>query len=346
MKKIIAMISAIIMALGSSSLVFADGMITKNENAKCSIVINETVDELHRTIRNYKADENTFVDGAEEANPEEILLALGMDEEEIGRLSEEALLSCGSAKEIYYITAYTKTDESGVVSYLTEKQAVEEAAELRMKQDVARANQIKSLKLNVQNSINQQGSYSDEYMVINLLVTNNGGGNYRFMVSGVGLTMPYWRKTDSIGASAQVISINNDSRYGHYWYGRTINNNGTITTDSVHVYNGITYGNAATGNWYGSACSFSMPNDYFTDTYSIWYDDLGAYYEFTGSLIHPTLPTTFSVVGNYNHIRASISYSPSITITTGPFAVSISVGVYINNSTDVRGAEFQVTYTP
>ena len=185
MKKVIAMISAIIMALGSSSLVFADGMITKNENAKCSIVINETVDELHRTIRNYKADENTFVDGAEEANPEEILLALGMDEEEIGRLSEEALLSCGSAKEIYYITAYTKTDESGVVSYLTEKQAVEEAAELRMKQDVARANQIKSLKLNVQKSINQQGSYSDEYMVINLLVTHNGGGNYRFVVSGV-----------------------------------------------------------------------------------------------------------------------------------------------------------------
>lgn len=184
------------------------------------------------------------------------------------------------------------------------------------------------------------------YMRFVHTVTYYGNALYRFSSDARWITMPYFRLTDSIGSCAPTLAIENSSRKGQISYDVIVDNTATglhtETTETLEITN---MKNAQTGDWYGSAGLFNMPNDFNDKYHSEEYTNFRAHYEFKAYLRYPTLETNFNSTGTYCHIQVGISIDPSITITTkGVESASIGISAVIID--DRISAELLIQYTP
>ena len=346
-KRIISFFMAMLLLCSYPVTSFACENSMKNETNDLVEVI-EREDEYYRVIRSYINNQSLYND---EGNINfdklvTILKLLGMDDYSIAMLDDEAIRACADGKELYYITSYTKNDADGNVVYITKDEALQSVSELKIRQKQLLNNIINAEDSERSRAITSyQDSFSDSYMVINYLVSHEGSGYYFYSVSSVWLTMPYFRGIDSLGSCAQNSTVSNNTRSGYCWYGVTEYNSGNVTTNSVTTYSGISYGNAANGNWYGAACSFNLPDDYISDNYYIVYDSFGAHFQYSGYINYPTVESWFNAVGSYTHTRWNVSFSPSFTITY-PGSVSASIGLNVNQTTDIRGAEVLIHHVP
>ena len=274
-----------------------------------------------------------------------VLKDLGMREKNIELLNEDALQSLITAKRITLSTCYTKTDQWGHTEYVSPEEALNAAKVEQEKLELLAASQTG----NGVRTSNVSSYFQDFYMRIDYTVSYQGNGQYLFMVDSEWLTMPAFRGRDSLGACAMNGTVVPGSRYGYYYYTYTESDyTGATSSDIVLQEIASDYTNAINGNWYGSACSFVLPNDYNNDDSSLYCYDFCAHFQYRGYVTAPAAPANFNTVGSYSHRKFSIDLSPSITISFSTY-LSASIGFNstpILNSVDVRGVELLIQYTP
>ncbi|MFV0343172.1 MAG: hypothetical protein ACK5JH_09850 [Anaerocolumna sp.] len=305
--------------------------------------ITEQVDASNRIIQSYENNENSSMSRSANTNIDQtkaLLVALGMQEDNVNKLTTETLKEFAEGERIYVASAYSKTDENNNVTPLTAETAIQEATALKEQQDTIKMNMAQGISLFADYS----DYFEDSYMRVDFAVTYKGNGSYLYSVDGEWLTMPFFRGFDSLGACAMNGTVTNTTRSGRYDYDITYINNGKITYDS----DGATITdkkNAVNGNWYGSAGVFNLPNDVFTEYSSIIYDNFTAHYQYQGHVTSPSEPRWFNTIGTYDHATVSIAFDPSVSIDLNG-DVSASIGLSLIGSTDSRTVEFEVYYRP
>ena len=313
------------------------------ENSGYSFEITEYVDEYNRIIRTYENNNIQTRSAPDLAKTKAVLVALGMQEENVNMLNTEALNQFALSREITIATAYTKTDGNNNVSYLPEDEAIAAASSLKAKQDAIKFSYAQQGA--VTRAADYEDTFEDSYMRVDYAVTYRGDGEYFYSVDSEWLTMPAFRFTDSLGACAMNGTITTDSQYGYYWYDSTFINMGNVTKDYTFEYINDNYGNDVDGNWYGSAGYFNLPNDVYSEYSSIIHDNFGAHFQYSGHVTSPDEQRWFNTVGNYTHATLSVALSPSISIDYSG-SLSASVGIDVVGDTDIRGVEFEINYIP
>ena len=127
---------------------------------------------------------------------------------------------------------------------------------------------------------------TDDYMRIMYIISYLGNGRYKFSIDAEWLNDPFFRFKDSLGACAQNIAIENDTRSGWYMYDNImlINSNYTERRDVKIVL--TNFQNAeGLGNWDGSGVVFDLADDSYLDlaNYS-YFNNHRIHYEFEGTI--------------------------------------------------------------
>lgn len=293
--------------------------------------LTEMSTQTSGTVLLFEREHNSSVLSQLNANYDEteaLLLALGMEQQVIDRLSPETMDYYARTPRITSSITYTKYDSEGNMSYVSEVEAIQAVEQSKL------APIYDETKVN-------------GYLRLHYLVTDLGHGDFHFSTSARWLTMPYWRQCDSIGACAQIIAVDDDTRSGYYGYDYREVDSGVVTVDSVErSIISDEMANPINGNWYGSGARVYLPTDGTRGNYSITNTNFYAHYEFEGSLNHPSLVTNFNTIGSYDHAQATISISPSLGIDLGTGDVSASLGLAILGKKDRTCIEFLVKYIP
>ncbi len=144
----------------------------------------------------------------------QILRSLGMEDAFVEKLSKEKLEKYQECESITSTVVYMKTDNNGITEHVTEEEAFSNATTYG----------IGGLPTQVIMPDGGSGyptykeTLEDEYMKIVFVVAEEGDGNYSFSVDATWLTMPFYRMSDSLGACAQNMTIENYTRTGWYSY--------------------------------------------------------------------------------------------------------------------------------
>lgn len=345
MKKLLSALLAFTLIFSMSVSAFAaepntDGQKRSVESGGYTFTITEQTDENHRIIRTYEKDQTSARTMPNLQETKALLVALGMEEDNVNELSEETLQEFAEGSQITISTSYTKADENNNVTYLDETTALAESAELKAQQDSLKYN----LAQGIATAADYEDYYKDSYMKVTYAVTYKGSGSYLYSIDGKWLTMPFFRGFDSIGSCAMNGTVTNSTRSGNYSYDITYINGGSISYDD-YSGNITNFKNAVNGNWYGSSGIINLPNDVFTDYSSIIYDNFEAHYQYRGHVTSPSEARWFNTVASYDHATVSIAFDPSVSIDLNG-DVSASIGLSIVGSTDTRSVEFEVYYKP
>lgn len=348
MKKFLSIILSLAMIFSISASAFAaeSGNITKKTVSQdgYTFEISEQVDSNFKVVRSYEKPQNSVESRealSEESNLDEtkaLLVALGMQERSVEKLSYDTLQEFSDGETIYVSTAYTKVNETGVVSPLSASTAIEEANTLKAQQNAIYMDMAQGVAL----AADYSDYFEDSYMRVDFAASYQGDGAYLYSVDGEWLTMPFFRGFDSIGSCAMNGTVTNSTRDGYYSYDITYVN---LTGNTYDTYEDdiTSVKNAITGNWYGSAGVFNLPNNVYGEYSSILYDNFFAHYEYQGHVTSPSEPRWFNTVASYDHATISIAFSPSVSIDLGG-DVSASIGLAIVGTTDTRSVEFEIYY--
>ena len=309
----------------------------------------EYTDENYQTIRTYRKEspvyEKTSPNGhnangtqlslSQDAT-KDLLASLGMEEAFISKLSEEDLQEYSNSSEIMAVTSYTKKDADGNTVNVTKEEALNAAVTRAIVPTPDPGGWA-----------SYETSYTDSYMYIAYVVSYRGNGEYKFSVDSTWLTMPIFRGTDSLGACAQNMTVENNTRSGWYSYDWTFGSLATYSNEYVNnnLASGSFY-NAINGNWYGSAVMFNLPNDVSTNNYISLISNYRVHYEYTGKVNYPNQQMNFNTTATYCHTTVGINVALSLGISTsGP---SASIGITGTTFRESRTAEFSssITYTP
>ena len=342
-KNVLACLMVIAMAISLCASAYAveENSVMSEQN------ILETVDSNHRIIRTFEREPSSpsINSIGNTMTTNDILLALGMEQDFIDKLSDEDLEIYATSPKMVATISYAKIDAENNVTYVTESEAIQEAEAMRE----AQKDKIEELKIGVlpgqEMKTNAQDTYEDSYMRVFYLVTDMGNGLYFFSTDARWLTMPFFRSKDSLGACAQNCTVDYATRSGWYEYDITEVNAGSVTYD--YYWDSIDeddFKNAINGSWYGSAGILNLPNDGYSETYSIMFDDFKAHYEYKGYVNYTELESYFNTSGTYDHATVAISFSPSVSIgIDGP---SASIGLNIFGATDTRTVDLLIHYVP
>lgn len=349
------MVSCLVMVSASSQSSNDDLKIVSNSVYGYSYT--EYSDENNQIIRDFKKDVTTrsaLKPSAEEPVmsldcTKALLSDLGMGDYFIEKLSEEELQAYADSEHIYSVSSYTKTDSQGKVVNVTEEEAMSAAAGSR--------SAVPRPELGG-DSEHYDTAFEDGYMYITFVVRKIVGATYKFSVDAEWLTMPHFRDTDTLGACAQVMTVEDGTRSGWYSYTETTvyNLDTTISEMTVTISNDDEsdksgFANDIEGNWYGSVAYFDLPNDYAPlvepgfDVHIIC-SNFKAHFEYVGNLIYPAQPTNFNTTATYCHTRPILDFDLSIGIDLD--GVSASIGIDSTVATDIRTASFDssITYNP
>lgn len=356
MKKLLSAFLSLIMIMGISSTAFAGD--TPNTETEETVSVNgynftltENTTPDYTVSRTYTRDENAVACSTSDMDETKaMLLALGMNEEEIEAIPSETLHDFATGKEITVVTSHTKHNETtNTTICLPEETAMEEAAALSEEQELYAIEKAQGIcpAGEMPNNSTIPGVFSDSYMRITHSFINQGGGSYKFIVSATWLTMPFFRGYDSIGSCAMNGTVTPNTSYGKFWYTIKRYDMGSVSTSKSGDITITNKTNAVNGNWYGSAGIFNLPNDSSNaaDNMSITHTDLRAYYEYKGHVSKPNDESYFNTVGTYSHAIIKPVFNPSISIDTSGSA-SASIGLGASITTDVRNAETEVHYKP
>lgn len=348
MKKLLSVLLSVLILASSSFSAFA----TSTEDVAKTVLddfgITETVDEYHRVVRTFERDEvsntaRTRSGDIDYSETKAILLALGMEQDFIDKLSTDTLEIYRTSPQLVGTTSYTKSDADYNMEYVEEEVALEESAIIKEAQE-EKIEQLAREERVIQTRT--QDTYEDSYMRVFYLVTYQGSGNYYYSTDARWLTMPFFRGKDSIGSCTQNGTVTDSTRSGWYEYDITYITNGVVTYDYDNTsISSSDYKNAVNGNWYGSAGIINLPNDISTDYMITMYDNYKAHYEYNGHVNYPNLASWFNTVGSYVHSTFAIVFSPSVSIDTSG-NVSASIGIAVAGVKDTRSVELEIYYQP
>lgn len=310
----------------------------------------EYTDDNLQTIRTYKKQSSVGGDAVRNAKSslsvdatKALLSSLGMEEGFINKLSAEELQEYSESSEIMAVSSYTKTDAEGKVVNVTKKEALDAMSTRAI---VPTPDPGGGMYPTYEESLR------DSYMYISFVVSYMGSGKYKFSVDSVWLTMPFFRWSDSLGACAQNMTVENNTRSGWRSYTMTDNVNGTQTVhyieeQLVNGTNSVSFQNAINGNWYGSAVVFYLPIDGYTQyNTSVTYSDYRVHYEYIGTVMYPSLQMNFNTTASYCHFQTYLSLEPSVGI--GLTETPISIAISAEERKEIRTVEFDtsITYNP
>lgn len=313
-----------------------------------SFNITTTIGDNHQIVRVYENNSisdnavSTCSDNSTEnidyAETKELLLELGMEQYAIDNLTEEDLERYSNSPKIVATVSYSKVDENNNVIYLSEDVAIEEAEEVAQNENARIQNALNGIQTVDQNT------YQDSYMRVFFMTTYLGDGQYTFSTDARWLTMPAFRWTDVIGASAQHCTVDPDTRSGYVEYDRLLIGAGVNTTTPIHSsLSSSLFDEASDGTFYGSGAKIDLPYDAINTTgTSLYYQNYKAHYQYNGYVLDPSTAHRFNALGNYSHSRATIAISPSISI--GADGVAGALGISGLSVQDVRKVLLQIYY--
>lgn len=344
--------------------------IETHTNEQYGFSYSKTADSSGRIIRTYKKDTEAPVllgavqvslnqnSGKGNYGQTKVLLSdLGMNDSSIEALSAETLDIYATAKSIQSIVTYTKTDINGNTQIINEGIALEEVSTLAADPN---------LPVDFGNGDGSYDSYfhkySDEYMVITMLITEMGDGYFYYTAEATWLTMPLFRFTDAFGICVMQHAIEPSTRRGWVSYTEYFRQDTGLFTyyyDSETIRETISnYHDCTSGNWIGSAIKFNLPDDDYDIDIDpnngsliekpplLYYKNFTVHYEFKASVINPELITRFNVTATYDHRKIAIQLNAGVEISTS--GSSASIGLSIAGDSDKRTLEFpqMIVYTP
>lgn len=350
MKKLLSVVLSMSLLFAFSVTSYAaepDSAITKivSENGY-SFEISETTNEFYRTTRTYERNPNqTRSVSIDIEETKALLIALGMNEDSVDKLSSNSLQNFASGSSISISTSFSKYDRDGNAVYVSEEEALSEAEhikEQRLKNFISTASRVSPMA-----SPDYEGNYTDSYMELTYAVTElstaSDPGRYYFVTDATWLTMPFWRGFDSIGACSMNCTVNNSTRSGWYEYDMVLISGGYISySDGGGDIKSVK--NAVNGNWYGSAGIINLPSDFYDEYSSFMYENYTTHYEFEGHVVSPDESRWFNSIGSYDHSTIAVAIDPSLSIDLGSGDVSASIGLSITGDTDTRSVEHEVFY--
>lgn len=338
--------------LTTISLVAAIAFSTMSMGAFASDISNNfnittSVGDNHQIIKVYDGSMNSPMSSEspaalsndnEYAETKALLSELGMEQYAIDNLTDEDLEKYANSKKIVAAVSYSKVDENNEITYLNETTATEEAAEITERQTAKMYNTANGIQTA------DQGTYEDSYMRVFFMTTYHWDGSYTFSTDARWLTMPVFRWSDVIGASAQHCTVTPSTRSGYVEYDRLLIGPGINSSEEIHSeLNASNFQEANDGTFYGSGAIIDLPFDAInTGGTSMYYQDYKAHYQYDGHVLDPATAHYFNAVGSYTHSRATISWSPSISI--GVDGVSGSLGISGLGVQDVRDVLLEIYY--
>lgn len=337
MKKIISVILAVILCFSLSVPAFATTEnlnVAPSEDAKVDFTliseypsgnVSEFIDS-NKTIRIYTKDAVPFNLEPTEEQTKDILLELGMERIAAENLSDDEMEALNNSSTITATTSYVKVDENGNMSYVSEEEALCEAAKIQANSYVA------------------QGTNPDNYMRVWHALSYLGNASYHVITDARWLNMPYWRSTDAIGACVQFLTITGGTQEGYYSYDTTTV---TTTSNSKKSSGNIKITNiksASKGNFYGCAGLFNLPKDTDTSSKTVTHSNLFAHFSYKGHMNFPTTTTYFNSTGTYIHVQIGVQITPSLTVSTTGTTGAISLTTsYVQ---EPRPVPLEILYVP
>ncbi len=261
-----------------------------------------------------------------------LLIALGMDEENLDLWSDQSILDVANGESITVNDAYYKVNNyDNSSTKVPEDVAITESTLLNEKQ-------LKDfITKSTANGIEPYGSdiYEDSYIRVYHVASYQGNAQYFFGTDSLWLTMPKDRYSDSLGSCAQRTTFTPKTNSGSHSYDMTTVFDGEVETRKVSSTNFITSGFANSSGWAGAAGVFKLPTDAKdTEGNSIKYTNFRAHYEYKGKMQEEDTPNqNFNSNGTYLHAVKDITVSPNITISN---YWSGCIGLSISSVNDVK----------
>lgn len=321
-------------------------------NSEYAFTYTEYTDTDNSIIRTYSKQENpsasTFARGASyavesatstEDRTKAVLTSLGMSPAFADELSEQDLEEYANSSQITSVVSYTKTDVEGNVVNVPEEEALSAAS----------VDPDPSVDI-----IEDGGGYpshytsaSDAYMKLLFVVSELGGGRYKYSVDAEWLTMPIYRLQDCVGIAVQNSSVS----YGTYsgWYQYTTAVNHLTDTYSYVTKENFTDANfAQPGNniWDGGAATFWLPTDQHETYSSVIHSGFKVHFECEATVTNPQLVTVFNATATYDHTLVLPEVDFSVDIAAVDDKVGCVFGLGINSETRIAYFDEPFTYEP
>lgn len=335
MKKLLCILLSIILTITLYSNTFAlhdSSQINTHINSEYGYEYKCFVDEFGKTISIYTNNSawetvpaNSLAETVDDYGREKAILHdLGMDDNIIDSLSTQQMERVRACNSVSGVCAYIKTDIDGVNTIVDEETAISNAAIINNSADTG----ISPLDSGT-------NSFTDSYMRIVFYVYDMGDGTFYYCTSASWLTPPAFRGKDSLGACAMDNAIFLDSCYGYFNYSCLhLLPDGTLQNENYSIpYSGYNSSIVNNGNWNGAAIILDLPSNRelagggYRETWS--YSNFIAYFEFKGVISTPQLERYFNASATYCHTTVGISFTPSISITTGDFGASIGIDFFL-----------------
>ena len=354
MKRIRAEILAFVMVLMLNMTVYADD--ASDPGTQHSIALNElSFAVIEETNKDYVVTRTFCKDvcsGVNELGTDEIktvLMALGMKERTVDKLTVETLQAFAESSSIVVTTSYTKFNEdSGISTPVSRETALSRARDIQAAQENRFLQMVQntSLRGTIDNLSDVPGEFRDSYMEVIHAAASQGDGICLFTVDATWLSMPFFRGYDSIGSCAMNATVTPNTRSGYYFYDIIMSDStGAVTYSSTGNINITHKENDENGNWYGSAGYYDLPDDSSSEAAIVRHYNFGAHYQYEGHVNYPQLESWFNSVGNYDHATIGLNFEPSIEIEVGG-EVSAFIGLDIIATVDSRPAEIEVHHIP
>lgn len=297
--------------------------------------ISETTDSEGRVIRSFRRSSVARMasdDGvAVREQTKKLLLELGMEQDSIDNLTTNELAYFESGTEITTAVSYCKVDVNGNTTYISEAEALQEAAILN---SVAAANGT------------TQDYTEDSYMRVYTAATYLGSARYHFTTDARWLTMPLFRGQDAIGAAALNCTVTPNTAEGYYSYDYINTSGGKVSTGSSGKLSFKSIQTASdTNNFYGAAGILKLPVDASDGAGGSFINhNLFAHFSYESHVFYPTLETWFNMTGSYIHTTIGLQTTPSLSISSK--GVSGSISLKIVSLTESRNVPLEVHYIP
>lgn len=323
------------------NLVISITLLTCLTYAKTEVNIFEEVNPDGTITRTYKKPLAEFDKKSVETSHEnikKILRNLGMEDCFIDNLTDKDLEFYENSGSIVGKISYIKTDKNGVKKTISELEA---------NKDIFRIKKLNSLQRTLSH---EQDTYEDEYMRVFHMVSQYGSSSsFRYSTDARWLTMPFFRRTDSIGSCAQGISIEPRTLRGYYQYsvdyiypfGRTEHGFKHFNIDERDIYRD------SYASFNGAAAKLTLPVDIYnnnTGGTSLVYSDYKVHFQYDARMQYPDQESYFDSIGTYDHLRIGIDFNPSLSI--GAEGGSFSIGLGVSAGTDKRSVPLQIHYQP
>lgn len=357
MKKLIAVMMVLVMILTLPAFSFAAEATSAPDaeirtNSEYAFTYTEYTDTDNNIIRTYRKQEqaavSTYARGASynmasavstEDRTKAVLTSLGMSPAFVNELSGEDLEEYANSPQITSVVSYTKTDVEGNVVNVPEEKALA----------------VTSMDPNPSyedfDGMGGNPTYletsNDTYMKILFVVTELGGGRYKYSVDAEWLAMPFWRFKDCIGIAVQNSSVSYGTYSGWYQYTTAVNHlTGTYSYTTKENFTDDDFAQPGNNVWDGGAATFWLPADQHETNSSVIHSSFKVHFECEATVANPELVTVFNATATYDHSLVMPDIDVGVDIAAVDDKIGCVLGWGINSEPRIAYFDEPFRYEP